>query len=793
MRHQRVMTAIVTVLGSCLALLLTLTAEAAPGATITVTTVADTVADDGACSLREAITAANTDAAVGGCAAGNGADVIEFNIDGGGATQTVQPATELPPITTSMTLDATTQGCAGPNRCVELDGSLLPASSFNFGLGIAADNVTVRGFAINRFPGNGITVSGGSNNLFDQLFVGTDVSGTEDQGNGRNAVGSFAGILLTSGSNNNRIVDSLLSGNNDSGVSVRNGDGNRIESSILGVDRTGATALPNDGYGVAAGLGGPTDMANNTVITGSLLSGNGFNGVRIFAGSGLQITNSTIGTNQDGTAALPNGSGSLDSGGVHVGESTDAIIRGNLIAGNNGNGILGGGSGHMITGNTIGANRAGADALPNDGRGIEILGDGVVVGSSESGNLIGGHPLEAIRILGDNTRVENNAVGLNGAENSALPNGGDLSGSGSAVMLSSGSNFVVLNNRISGNAVSGLGILDGSGHRVEGNTIGLNGAGDAAIANDGDGVRMGGDGSVIRDNVVSGNSQDGIVVLAGANGATITGNTIGVNAGGTAAIGNGRDGLNVLANDATIGGTAGGDANVIGGNTRAGIILGGNGGGHEILGNVIGAGAGATTPIGNGDAGILISQSDGNTIRGNVITANGAAGIVSEPFGNTGNAILGNRIFANSGLGIDLDDDGVTANDADDSDAGSNDLQNFPVIDSAVSDGITTTITGTLTSTVSTEFRVEVFANDECDDSDHGEGQRFLGFVEVTSDASGAGDFAIPVPASEAPPEVFITATATDPDGNTSEFSQCVEATGEPPIVYPLYLPFVKR
>ena len=44
-------------------------------------------------------------------------------------------------------------------------------------------------------------------------------------------------------------------------------------------------------------------------------------------------------------------------------------------------------------------------------------------------------------------------------------------------------------------------------------------------------------------------------------------------------------------------------------------------------------------------------------------------------------AVRGNPIFANGGLGIDLNNDGVTGNDAGDSDAlGPNELQNFPVL-----------------------------------------------------------------------------------------------------------------
>ena len=51
---------------------------AAQGAAINVTTAADAVAADGACSLREAVQAANTDAAVSDCPAGSGADQISL-------------------------------------------------------------------------------------------------------------------------------------------------------------------------------------------------------------------------------------------------------------------------------------------------------------------------------------------------------------------------------------------------------------------------------------------------------------------------------------------------------------------------------------------------------------------------------------------------------------------------------------------------------------------------------------------------------------------------------------------
>ena len=180
-----------------------------------------------------------------------------------------------------------------------------------------------------------------------------------------------------------------------------------------------------------------------------------------------------------------------------------------------------------------------------------------------------------------------------------------------------------------------------------------------------------------------------------------------------------------------------------------------------------------------------------NTIERNVIAYSTVAGVsVGSAPGwlppcCSGNLIRSNQIFAN-GFGIDLlkpggcgpffCGKGPTPNDLGDGDGiedGANELQNFPVITSALSGGGETTITYSLNSHPNTRYRLEFFANDACDDSGFGEGQTVIASTDITTDADGnysAAD-SFPTPFGAGP---VVTATATDPANNTSEFSACL-------------------
>jgi hypothetical protein len=146
--------------------------------------------------------------------------------------------------------------------------------------------------------------------------------------------------------------------------------------------------------------------------------------------------------------------------------------------------------------------------------------------------------------------------------------------------------------------------------------------------------------------------------------------------------------------------------------------------------------------------------------------------------GSFNNLIDGNSIFSNGGLGIDLGAFGVTPNDPCDLDTGASLLQNFPVLTQAVS-GNTTGVRGTLNSTPGTMFRLQFFANPVCDGSGNGEGQVYLGQASVATDGTCNAAFVAKL-ANPVPPGWVVTAAATDPANNTSEFSACVPVAAVP-------------
>ena len=214
------------------------------------------------------------------------------------------------------------------------------------------------------------------------------------------------------------------------------------------------------------------------------------------------------------------------------------------------------------------------------------------------------------------------------------------------------------------------------------------------------------------------------------------------------------------------------------GNNRAGLTLASGSSGSTIRGLALKR---------FGTDGIQVNRSSGNLIENNLIAFNGI-GIEIINNASTGNSILGNSIFSNAGLGIDLGTSGVTANDSGDGDTGPNNLQNFPVLSAAYTYLSQVTILGTLNSTPSSYFRVEFFASTAADGTGYGEGERYLGFANLSTDGSGNTPINTSLTATVAAGE-FVSATATRSNPgftsftHTSEFASNVAAISPADVV----------
>ena len=278
-------------------------------------------------------------------------------------------------------------------------------------------------------------------------------------------------------------------------------------------------------------------------------------------------------------------------------------------------------------------------------------------------------------------------------------------------------------------------------------------------------------------------------IIATRDGNTIAGDFIGTDVTGSSSLGNGGDGLVLVGRGNMVGGPIAGDRDVISGNTGEGLYIGSNGAlpsNTLVEGNDIGTDATGKLDLGNSLAGIDVESSD-NTIggsmgEGNVIAFNGGAGVQvgSTPYvtGVTGNRIANNSIFSNVSLGIDLGRDGVTPINPYPHSQGPNLLQNYPTITSAYpgpTGGLT--VEGNLHGNPDSTYTLEFHANVQADPSGYGQGLMPIGTSQVTTDALGYSTFTLTLASANSMPGEFITATATDSAGDTSEFSKAVSET----------------
>jgi hypothetical protein len=421
---------------------------------------------------------------------------------------------------------------------------------------------------------------------------------------------------------------------------------------------------------------------------------------------------------------------------------------------------------------------------------LNIVVDGSLITTRATGLAIGGgsSTVQGLTIQNFNDEIDlnssNNVVAGNSLQRANT--GPGTLGRGVTMLSESGS--VTSNNTIGGitqdarNVISGafLAGIDiigdtaaASDNLVEGNYIGTNAAGSAPNGDDGeDGIlvrdiasdnTIGGTSSAAR-NVISGWTIDVFFVDEGPlfhlSGDVLEGNYLGTDASGAVTLPAPQSSTGVFltgSTNCTIGGTALGSGNLIEGGTFAGVaVVGGNG--YAIDGNTITNNGGPGVQV-FGGPGVQVSSSTGISIQANSIYGNGQLGIV-----------LG------AGGGINTNAGNNQANHQ-----GPNDLMNFPVLTSVQTSAAGTTINGTLdTGTANgvpflanATITLDFYGNSPAavDPSGYGQGQIWLGSMTVTTDANSHASFTSPQFSTALPAGDFVSATATDSSGDTSEFS----------------------
>ena len=420
---------------------------------------------------------------------------------------------------------------------------------------------------------------------------------------GTSAGDGAEGLRLAGG--NDVVLGLAIDNFRDCGIMV-DGNNNTISGDYIGIDASGTKAAGNGGSGVKVNssssgniIGGTTAAARNVISSNGWANPYSGRGVWLDGTSNNTIEGNYFGTNAAGTAAVSNygddiclvGAANNTIGGTAAG-------AGNLISGSGRVGIWMNASSttnNTIQGNLIGTDVTGTKALGNQITGIMLAG--------AVGNLIGGPTAAARNVIAANVQA--------------------------GILLQPGS----------------------SNNVIQGNFIGTNSAGTAALGNVGSGIEVdsGANNNTISGNLISGNKLSGIDLI-GTSGDVITGNMIGTDVTGTKRLGNGQNGITVELGSNTI--TIAG-ANLISGNNWDGILVNGisstGTGTVKIQGNEIGTSLDGTKAVLNGGNGVQVMWNATKVVIGG--TAPGASNLISgnardgvHIFKATDNVVLGNRI-----------------------------------------------------------------------------------------------------------------------------------------------------
>jgi parallel beta-helix repeat protein len=640
------------------------------------------------------------------------------------------------------------------------------SDGIRFDQGGSADSIS--GNLISQNGHNGINIDSGGGVSINDNLIGTDSTGSTTYDTvTRKSLGNLLSGIQVSGTTAATISGNVVSGNGLSGIVLSDGQAAggtplRIEDNLIGTDSTGTVVTSSrstgslpfgnvlDGIQISrftgASIGGPTSGGAVGIslgtTRGNLISGNLGRGIELDSGaSGNTISanligvvfgstgpNSPVYTSLGSVDANGSGSGNL-SDGVFVLQGSNDRFQGNVISGNRGYGIhvSGGGNslGLTISGDFIGTNQDGSQAvvggvtpgsLVGDGQGFGNGADGVFLdsagGITVSGNVISANRANGVDLL--NARgisIVNNKIGTDvnggGQPGSARD---DFGNAASGVFINESSNNTVggalsaSSNIIAGNHGSGVFVsgstpatptspTDADSNLIAGNDIGISPKQNApgqytVIPNAVAGIILSnasnntvGGSNASAENVISGNSLDGILLVNDAVGNVISYNRIGTDASGVGAVPNSSDGLFMLGSSSpgisipnvtfnAIPSSVTGNTvsyNTISGNSENGVqIFGGGAVGNAVFGNDIGLAADGNSALingGNKGNGVVLNNDGG----GNLIGRPGSPNIIS------GNAQSGILIFGTDGHG---GDDVIQGNKIGTNSAGSSPIAN---------------------------------------------------------------------------------------------------------------------
>jgi hypothetical protein len=382
-------------------------------------------------------------------------------------------------------------------------------------------------------------------------------------------------------------------------ISQSGATGDSLAGMIIGTDPTGTKGgIGNTGDGVRI-------TGNFNSVTGSVISGNGLNGIEFASpASGNWVDNNYIGVGSTGNAPLAKGS--------------------NGVYGNN------------VQSNTIG----GANGNTNGPIGKFL------------GNVISGNGMDGIQLTGtsSNNVLDYDFVGVGADGKKPIKNGNN------GIKLSGGGSDTIYNDVIPGNAREGVWLSASSNNTLSADYIGVGNDGTTKVANTFDGVLIASGSTLnqVRASVISGNSQDGVKILEkGTSQNLISNDDIGVALNGTTAVGNTLNGVEIgLGAWGNTVGSSTSPATVISGNGADGVKITDSGTIQNLVVNsYIGVASDGKTMVANSVNGVEIAnQASSNTVGAagtaslNVISGNSNDGVKITGSGTTQNQVMNSYI-----------------------------------------------------------------------------------------------------------------------------------------------------